>query len=79
MSTADMPGSQNRFTFAQSTGGCVHPKLRADWERYGGKAFEFEVVETLTQKKAQTNAEFQNEIAALLELLMAEAKEETLY
>ena len=79
LGTADMPGSRNRFAFAQSTGGCIHPKLRADWDRYGGKAFEFEVVETLTQKKAQEDADFQKDIAALLELLAAQAEEETLY
>jgi len=79
LGTADMPGSENRFAFAQSTGGCVHPKLRSDWERYSSKGFEFEVVETLAQKEAQTDANFQDEIAALLELLIIQSDEDTLY
>jgi len=79
LGTEDMQGSRNRFEFSQSTGGCVHPKLRTDWDRYGGKAFEFEVVEILAQKEAQSMGDFQKEIEALLELLLAQAETETLY
>lgn len=79
LSTADIIGSKNRFAFAQSTGGCIHPKLREDWAKYRGKAFEFEILETLTQKEAQTDAEFQNEIADLLKLMTDQAETETLY
>jgi hypothetical protein len=79
LGTTDIPGSRNRFEFAQSTGGCVHPKLRADWEQYGGRTFEFEIVETLTQKEAQTDADFQSEVAALLDLLTAQTEGGKLY
>jgi hypothetical protein len=79
LSTSDMAGSENRFQFAQSTGGCVHPKMREDWSKYGGAAFMFEIVETLTQQETQTEADFRQEIAALLEMLAAQADPKTLY
>ena len=79
LSTMDMPGSKNRFCFAQSTGGCVHFKLCRDWDRYGGKAFVFETLETLEQKENQTDAEFRQEIKELLDMLTAGADPETLY
>ena len=79
LSTMDMPGSENRFRFAQSTGGCVHPKLSRDWDAYGGKAFAFETLETLEQKENQTDAAFRQEIKELLEMLISEAGSETLY
>ncbi len=77
--TTDMPGSENRFAFAQSTGGCVHPKLRADWDRYGAKAFAFETVETLKQKETQSDAEFKRDIDALLDMVTSKYDAEALY
>ena len=79
LSTADMAGSENRFQFAQITGGCVHPKMREDWDRYGKAAFTFEVIETLQQQETQTDAEFHKEIAALLDMLTEQANSEALY
>jgi hypothetical protein len=75
----DMPGSENRFRFAQSTGGCVHPKLRQDWDAYGGKAFVFEVLEMLEQKENQTDAAFGQEIADLQQMLISEADAQKVY
>ncbi len=77
--TADLPGSENRFAFAQSTGGCVHPKMRADWDRYGAKAFAFEIVETLKQKELQTDTEFKRDIDALLDMVNSQYDQETVY
>ncbi len=79
LATSDMAGSENRFRFAQATGGCVHPKLRADWDAYTGAGFEFETVEALTQRKEQTDAEFRGEVDALLEMLMAQSRPEEMY
>ena len=79
LSTTDMQGSRNRFEFAQGTGGCIHPKLRLDWDRYGGKAFEFVLAETLEQKEGQTDADFQREIEALLDMMMTQTDSEALY
>lgn len=65
--TADLRGSQNRFQFAQMTGSCVDYALQADWRR-DGKAFVFEVLEELTQKETQSDAEFKADVDALFEL-----------
>lgn len=79
LSTADLAGSENRFKFAQSTGGCVHPKLREDWSRYGGAGFAFEVIETLRQQETQTDAEFHKEIEELLDMLISQINPKALY
>jgi hypothetical protein len=79
LSTTDMQGSINRFEFAQGSGGCVHPKLRPDWDRYGGKAFEFIVTETLEQKEAQTDTDFQREIETLMDMMISQAGTDALY
>ena len=79
LSTADMAGSENRFQFAQMTGGCIHPKMRVDWDKYGKAAFTFEVVETLEQQETQTDAEFHQEIATLLDMLTSQYAPEALY
>ena len=65
--TADLRGSQNRFQLAQLTGSCVDFALQSEWGR-DGKGFVFEVLEELTQKETQTEAEFQSDVDALFEL-----------
>ena len=65
--TTDLRGSRNRFQFAQMTGSCVDYALQADWGR-DGRAFVFEVLETLTQKETQSEAEFKADLDALFEL-----------
>ena len=79
LSTSDIAGSENRFCFSQNIDSCVHPKLRQDWQQFGGAAFTFEIIETLTQKESQTDSDFQNEVVALLELLKTQVAPETLY
>ena len=58
--TTDLRGSQ-------MTGSCTDYALQAEWGR-DGKAFVFEVLEELTQKETQTEAEFKADIDALFEL-----------
>ncbi len=65
--TADLRGSQNRFQFAQMTGSCLDYALQADWGR-DGKTFVFEVLEQLTQKETQSEAEFKADGDARVEL-----------
>jgi hypothetical protein len=79
LSTMDMAGSENRFRFAQGMGGCVHPKLRQDWDLYGGKAFSFDIIETLEQKDMQADDEFQRDVVTLLDMLMSKDEPEALY
>jgi hypothetical protein len=64
----DLQGSKNRFEFAQKTGSCVHPRLKEDWEAYGGKAFSLEILEELEKMETQTPDEFKEDIRVLLEI-----------
>ena len=65
--TLDLRGSENRFQFAQMTGSCTDHALQADLaKRWLGIGFE--VLEVLTQKETQTEAEFKSDIEALFEL-----------
>ncbi len=76
LSTLDMPGSMNRFSFAVQTGGCVHPKLRDEW----GKAeFTIEVIEELVKKEEQSDKDFAREIEALYELTAERFSSDQLY
>ncbi len=79
LSTADMVGSLNRYDFSQMTGGCLHPKMRDDWAKFGAAAFVFEIVETLTQQETQTDADFHKEIGELLDMLTSQISPEALY
>ena len=49
------------------TGSCVDYALQSDWGR-DGKTFVFEVLEQLTQKETQSEAEFKADVDALFEL-----------
>ncbi len=65
---ADLKSMQNRFQFAATTGSAVHPKLQADWDKYGAQAFSFKVLEELEQKPEQSQAEFMDELKTLEQL-----------
>lgn len=76
LSTLDMPGSLNRFSFALQTGGCVHPKLRDVW---GKDEFTIEVIEELVKKEEQSEKKFTQEIEALYELTAERYSADQLY
>ncbi len=61
-------GSKNRFTFAQMTGTSLGFRLQKDWETFGGDAFTFKILEEITQKETQTEAEFREDLELLGEL-----------
>lgn len=61
-------GSKSRFDFAQMTDSCISPMFAADWKQYGGKAFVFEILETIEQKETQTPEEFKADLQILGEL-----------
>ena len=79
LSTTDMQGSQNRFAFAQQTGGCVHPKLQSEWNSEGPEAFSFEVVEELIKKEDQTDKVFMEEAESLCDMIKERYTDEQLY
>lgn len=77
--STDLPGSKNRFTFAQDTGTCVYLRMQKDWKEQCGKGFAFEVLEELEKGETQTNAEFATDIKALKELWSEKLANEALY
>jgi hypothetical protein len=79
LSAQDLQGSKNRFEFAQKTGSCVHPKLKDDWEAYGGKAFSFEIFEELEKMETQTPDEFKEDIKVLAEIWLEKFDSVELY
>jgi hypothetical protein len=77
--TVDMPGSQNRFAFAQSTGSGTIFKLQKDWLAMGGSAFVLEVLETIEKKESQTDKEFKEDVQTLKEIWLEKLAHETFY
>jgi len=76
---AELKSMQNRFQFAATTGSAVHPKLQADWDKYGAHAFIFKVLEELEQKPDQSQAEFVDELKTLEQLCRANLDESKEY
>jgi len=77
-STTDMPGSINRFNFAQQIGGCIHPKLRGEWGK-NGSSFAFEVIEELEKKDIQSDSEFKQDVDALFDMTREKYTPDQLY
>ena len=71
--TTDLRGSRNRFEFSQQMNSCVHPQLQDDWARLGGQSFRFDVLESLTQREGQADADFRDELKALFDIVPAGA------
>ena len=74
--TTDIQGSNNRLEFGQTVGGCVHHRLRTDWDEFGGNVFAFETVEVLEKKASQTDKEFLDDLQALFAITVADRKPE---
>ncbi|TYC83614.1 GIY-YIG nuclease family protein [Acetobacterium wieringae] len=75
-STPNMVGQQNRFGFAVATNSCPEPAMLEDWKAYGAKSFSFVVLEEIKKGETQSEAEFSDDIAILLEIWIDKQKEE---
>ena len=62
---SNLKAKQNAFDFMVSSGSCFHYRLKKDWAAFGGKAFVFEVLETLEKKKEQSQDEFADDLKVL--------------
>ena len=68
ISTTDIDGYMNRFSFSLSTNSPIHVKLTSDWMKYGSEQFVCEILESIEKKKDQTDREFTDDIAELLNM-----------
>ncbi|MDI3536837.1 MAG: hypothetical protein PWR12_1691 [Eubacteriaceae bacterium] len=67
-STKGLEGQKNRFAFSVSTDSCPEPAMLKDWKTFGKEAFSFEVLEELEKKESQSDREFKEDLATLLEI-----------
>ena len=67
-STKDIDGQKNKFEFFTSTNSCPEPSMRAEWDQYGANSFSLTVLEEITKGETQTEREFSDDIALLLEM-----------
>lgn len=67
-STKNLAGQQHKFEFAISINACPEPCMRAAWEQYGAAAFSLTVLESLQKGATQTEQEFSDDLALLLEM-----------
>lgn len=75
-STKDMAGQKNRFGFAVATNSCPEPGMLREWKQYGVKSFSFVVLEEIEKGETQTEQEFSDDVAMLLEIWIDKQKEE---
>ena len=79
LASSEIGGIQKRYEFAEATGGCFHPKLQQDVNRFGAGAFSFTVLETMERKSTQTDREFAEDLDVLLSLWLEKYDPATLY
>ena len=79
LASADIGGIRKRYEFAEATGGCFHPKLQQDVNRFGAGAFSFAVLEEMEKKNTQTDREFAEDLEVLLTMWLEKYDPEKLY
>lgn len=67
-STTDMEGAKNRVLFSLKMKGAPEPSMLRECSEYGWESFSFAVIEELKKKEDQTDKEFADDIATLLEI-----------
>lgn len=67
-SDIDLKACENLFNFSVATGSCVKMKLQKDWDKFGGKAFTFEVLDELKKKPDQELKDFAEDLKTLEEM-----------
>ena len=69
----DLEGMNNRLTFSKQMNSNTFMELKDDWNRYGGEAFVFEVLDRIKPREEQMNdpselAGYKEEVETLLDL-----------
>ena len=79
LASADIGGIRSRYEFSAMMGGCFHPKLQQDVNRFGAGAFSFAVLEEMEKKNTQTDREFAEDLEVLLSLWLEKYDPEKRY
>ena len=66
--TPNLQAKQNSYNFVISSDSCLDFRLKEDWESFGGKAFAFEILESLEKKKEQSQEEFIDDLKMLKQM-----------
>ena len=79
LASLDMGGIRSRYEFSAMMGGCFHPKLQQDVDRFGASVFSFVALEELEKKNTQTDREFAEDLDVLLTMWLEKYDPEKLY
>lgn len=63
----DLQSFQNRFDFNQKMKGCLHPKMRKDFNEFGSDVFVLEFLEELEKKEDESDMGFRDRLKRLEE------------
>jgi hypothetical protein len=63
----DLQSFQNRFNFNQSMKGCLHPKMRKDFDEFGSEVFVLEFLEEVEKKEEESTMGFRDRLKRLEE------------
>ncbi len=79
LSTPNLGGAYNRFTFSKKNSSCIHPKLTQEWENPGPEFFIMEVYEELAKNPNQTQKDFLEDLKVLEDMWKEKLGAEKLY
>ena len=63
----DLQSFQNRFNFNQSMKGCLHPKMRKDYDEFGSEVYVLEFLEEVEKKEDESNMGFRDRLKRMEE------------
>jgi hypothetical protein len=63
----DLQSFQNRFNFNQSMKGCLHPKMRKDFDEFGSEVYVLEFLEEVEKKEEESIMGFRDRLKRLEE------------
>ena len=76
---ANLQTKQNSYSFIVSSGSCLDYRLKKDLILFGGKAFIFEILESLEKKEEQTQDDFIDDLKMLQQLWSEKLDSSTRY
>jgi hypothetical protein len=75
----DLQSFQNRFNFNQRMKGCLHPKMRKDFDEFGYDVFVLEFLEEVEKKEEESTMGFRDRLKRLEEVWAEKFDKEKAY